>query len=105
MSNQIEYSNNYSKTSRHLYFFYRDNPALDDNGVPVNFKDNNATKVLKFKEKVSGRTGNNDTKNEKYLQEIFTVIFNSSITDCMSKVNNTQRHCCSNANVLSNRVQ
>ena len=36
MSYQIEYSNNYSKTSRHLYLFYRDNPALDDNGVPVN---------------------------------------------------------------------
>ena len=105
MSNQIEYSNNNSKTSRHLYLFYRDKPALDDNGVPVNFQDNNGTKFLKLKEKVSGRTGNNDTKNEKYLQEKFTVIFNSSITDCMSKVNNTQRHCCSNANVLSNRVQ
>ena len=38
-------------------------------------------------------------------KEIFTAIFNCSITDCMSKVNNTQRHCCSNANVLSNRVQ
>ena len=37
MSNQIEYSNNNSKTSRHLYLFYRDKPALDDNGIPVNF--------------------------------------------------------------------
>ena len=37
MYNLIEYSNNYSKTSRSLWQYYRDQPFLDDNKFIVDF--------------------------------------------------------------------
>ena len=43
MSNLIEYSDNYSKTSGSLWKYCRDNPALNDNGVIVDFNAANVT--------------------------------------------------------------
>ena len=37
MENLIEYSDTYSKTSGILQQFYRDEPALDDNEVIIDF--------------------------------------------------------------------
>ena len=37
MYNLIEYSHNYSKTSRSLWQYYRDEPALTDAGAIANF--------------------------------------------------------------------
>ena len=38
--NSIEYGDNYSETSRHLWQYYRDEPALTDAGAVVNFPGN-----------------------------------------------------------------
>ena len=59
MSNLIEYSNNYSKTSRSLWQ-YRDEPSLNEDGDLANFPGNSA--LFKFKQKITGSTRNDGTK-------------------------------------------
>ena len=65
MYNLIEYSNNYLKTSGILWQFYRDVPALNDDGdAMVDFTEANATtESFNLKETLTGQTGNNGTKN------------------------------------------
>ena len=41
MYNLIEYSDAYSKTSESLWQYYRDKPALDDNGNIIDFHTGN----------------------------------------------------------------
>ena len=41
--NVLGWSNSYSKTSRYLFQYYRDKPALNNNGAIVDFVDNNTT--------------------------------------------------------------
>ena len=60
MYNLIEYSDNYSKTSRSLWQYYIDEPALNNVGAIVDFLGNSA--LFKFKQKITGSTGNDDTK-------------------------------------------
>ena len=59
MYNLIEYSDNYSKTSGILWQ-YREKAALDANGTKIaDFTEENAiTDLLKIKEKIIGKTGN-----------------------------------------------
>ena len=38
MYNLIEYSHNYSKTSRHLFQYYRSKLGVNDNGIIADFK-------------------------------------------------------------------
>ena len=67
MYNVIEYSDTYSKTSRGLWQFYRDEPVLD-NKVIIDFLANNKNSILlKFKEQITGQTGNNRAKNVKIM--------------------------------------
>ena len=61
MYNLIECSNNYSKTSGGLWLYYRDEPALTDDDTLYNFPGNNDS--FKCKEKITGSTGDADTKN------------------------------------------
>ena len=62
----MEYSDNYSKTSGSLWQYYRDEPYLNNNGAIDDFPaDNNISDSFKFHTKLSGRTGNDDTKNGK----------------------------------------
>ena len=49
MHNLIEYSNNYSKASRSLWQYYRDEPALNDADATLNFPGNKSS--FKFKQK------------------------------------------------------
>ena len=50
MYNLIEYSNAYSKTSGSLWQYYRDGPALDNNGGTIDFLvNNNNSCSFKFK--------------------------------------------------------
>ena len=60
MYNLIEYSDNYSKTSGILWQYCRDEAALDANGTTIaDFTEENAiTGLLKIKEKIIGKTGN-----------------------------------------------
>ena len=61
MYNLIEYGDNYSETSGTLWQYCRDKLALDDGDI-VDFNAANAT-INSFKEKITGQTGNKDTKN------------------------------------------
>ena len=66
MYNLIEYSDNYSKTSGSLWQYYVDEPFLNANGDIADFPaDDNNSALFKFKTKITGRIGNNDTKNVK----------------------------------------
>ena len=49
MHNLIEYSNNYSKASRSLWQYYRDEPALNHAEAPLDFPGNKSS--FKFKQK------------------------------------------------------
>ena len=60
MYNLIEYSDNYSKTSGSLWQYYRDEPALVDDGAVANFPGSCAS--FKYKQKLTISTGDNSTK-------------------------------------------
>ena len=69
MYNLIEYIDNYSKTSGILWQYCRDEPAIDPaNDDIVDFNAANATtNSFKVKEKITGETGNNGTKNVEIM--------------------------------------
>ena len=68
MYNLIEHSDNYSKTSRGLWQCYKDESALAD-GVIADFpaNNNNNSALLKFKQKITGKTENDGTKNVEII--------------------------------------
>ena len=67
MYNVIEYSENYSKISGILWQYCKDIPAVEDNGATVNFAVNNLSDSFTFKEKITGQTENNRTKDVKMM--------------------------------------
>ena len=68
MYNLIEYSDTYLKISGSLWQFYRDEPALDNNGNVIDFlDDNNNSASFKFKPKITGKTGNGGRKDVEIL--------------------------------------
>ena len=57
MNNLLEYSDIYSKTSESLWHYYKDEPALNDNNVTIDFPaDNNNNHSFKFRQKITGQT-------------------------------------------------
>ena len=59
MYNLVEYGDAYSKTSGSLWQYCRDEPALDANNNISDFPaDNNNSTSFKFKQKITGQTGN-----------------------------------------------
>ena len=56
MYNLIEYSDNYSKTSRSLWQYCKEIPAINNNGAIVDFDGANATDSFNFKTKITGQT-------------------------------------------------
>ena len=79
--NLIEYSDAYSKTSESLWQYHRDEPALDNNGNIIDFPDdNNNSASYKFKQKITGQTGNGGTKDveimvpSKYLYNFWRTL-------------------------------
>ena len=79
--NLIEYSDAYSKTSESLWQYHRDEPALDNNGNIIDFPDdNNNSPSYKFKQKITGQTGNGGTKDveimvlSKYLYNFWRTL-------------------------------
>ena len=59
----IEYSDNYSKTSRILWHYCKDQLAVDNNGAIVYFiVANSLTDSFKIKEKLTTQTSDNCTK-------------------------------------------
>ena len=68
MYNLIEYCDIYSKTSRSLSQYYRDEPVLDGNNNITDFlADNNNSISFKFKEELTGQTGNNGTRDVEMM--------------------------------------
>ena len=61
--NLIEYSDNYSKTSGSLWQYYKDIPAVNNDGHIVNFNEGNATDSFNFKTKIAGQTNNDGEIN------------------------------------------
>ena len=80
MYNLIEYSDNYSKTSRSLWQYCKNIPAVNNNGEIVNFAMNNLTDSFNFKVKMTGQTGDDGTKDVeiilplKYLSNFWRTI-------------------------------
>ena len=63
MYNLLDFSNNYSKTSRSLFQYYKDEPALSNHGAVVDYADNNTTDLFKYKEEITSQTSKDGTKN------------------------------------------
>ena len=67
MYNLIEYSDNYAKTTGSLWQYCKDIPARNVNDKIIIVDVNNTTDSFKFKAKVTGKTGNNGTKNVEIM--------------------------------------
>ena len=65
--NLIEYSDNYSKTSRSLWQYYRDEPFINNNGIIIGVPDDSDSVLFRSKQKITGQTGNNGTKDGKKM--------------------------------------
>ena len=63
MYNLIEHSDNYLKTSGILQQYCKEEPALHDKSEIVDFNANYAnTNSFEIEQKITGQTGNHDTK-------------------------------------------
>ena len=67
MYNLIEYNDSYSKAPRILFRYCRNVPAVDNNGAVTDFTEANVTDWINLKVKLTGKTGNNDTKNAEII--------------------------------------
>ena len=67
MYNLIEYSDNYAKTTGSLWHCCKDIPALNANNEIIIFAEGNLTVSFNFKAKITGRTGNNGTKDVEIM--------------------------------------
>ena len=67
MYNLIEYSDNYAKTTGHLWQYCKDIPARNANGEIIVFDVNNVTDSFNFKVKFTGQTGNDGTKDVEIM--------------------------------------
>ena len=81
MYNLIEYSDNYSKTSRSLWQYFKDIPAVNNNGDIVDFNGANATDSFNFKAKITGQTNDDGEINNveimvplKYLSNFWRTL-------------------------------
>ena len=85
MYNVIEYSDNYSKTFRSLWQYYKDISAVDNDGDIVVFNGGNDTDSLNFKSNLIGKTDDGDIENVeimvplKYLSNLWRTLQMSSI--------------------------
>ena len=68
MYNSIEYSDGYLKTSGSLWQYYRDEPALDNSNNIIDFPVDNSNSIsFKFKQQITGETGNGDKKDVEIM--------------------------------------
>ena len=67
MYNLIEYSDNYSKTSGSLWQYFKEIPAINNDGAIVDFNGANATDSFNFKTKITGRTNDDGIINVEIM--------------------------------------
>ena len=60
MYNLIEYRENYSKKFGNLWQYFKEIPAVNNNGATVDFNGANATDSFNFKNKITGHTADNN---------------------------------------------
>ena len=65
MQNLIEYSDNFLKTSRSLWQYYRDEPFIDNDGYIIDVPEDPNTASFKYKEKITGHTRDDLRKDFK----------------------------------------
>ena len=71
MYNLIGQADVYSKTSGSFWWCYRDGPALDNDNNIIDFlNDNNNSILVKFKQQITGKTGNTCTKNVEIIVQL-----------------------------------
>ena len=77
MYNLTEYNDAYLNISGSLWQYYRDEPALDNNGNIIYFPaDNNNSASFKFKQQITGETENGGAIDvEKMFPLKFLTIF------------------------------
>ena len=81
MYNLIEYSDNYSKTSRSLWQYCKEIPAVNNAGNVVDFNGTNATDSFNFKTKITGQANDDGQINNveimaplKYLSNFWRTL-------------------------------
>ena len=67
MYNLIEYNDNYAKTTGSLWQYCKDIPVRNSNDEIIQFTAGNLTDSFNFKVKITGRTGNDGTKNVEIM--------------------------------------
>ena len=67
MYNLIGYSDSYAKTTGSLWQYCKDIPALNANDDIIIFAEGSTTDSFNFKVKITGRTGNNGTKDVEIM--------------------------------------
>ena len=67
MHNLIEHSNNYLKTSGSLWQYCKNEPFITDDGVVIDIPDDPDSASLKYKQKITGQTGNDRTKDAQIM--------------------------------------
>ena len=68
MYNLIEYSDHYAKTTGSLWQYCKDIPARNNpNNAIIIFSEDNITDSFKFKAKITGQTGNDETKDVEII--------------------------------------
>ena len=68
MYNLLEHSDIYLETSGSLWQYYRGELALNNNNFITDFpEDNNNRNSFKFKQKITGQTTNNGTKDVEII--------------------------------------
>ena len=87
MYNLREYSDNHSKTSGTLFQYFKDVPAVDNNGAVTDFTEANVNDLFNLKVKLAGQAGNDGTKNVetmvlfKYLSNFWRTL-EMPLTNC-----------------------
>ena len=71
MTNLVEYSDVYSKTSGSVWQYYRDKRALDNNDNVIDFSANSNNSILfKFKQQITEQTRNSDTQTVEIMVQL-----------------------------------
>ena len=59
----MQYGDNYVKTSGRLWQYYRDEPFINNNIIIIGVPDYPDSVSFKYKQKITGQTGNDGTKD------------------------------------------
>ena len=87
MYNLIEYSDNYSKTSRSLWKYCKEMPTVNNAGDIVDFTATNTTDSSKFKTKIIGQTNNDGRIDNVEIMDPLKYLSNFWRTLEMSLIN------------------